>query len=73
MMFLLVTTLILFTSCENQVTDGKGIVVSVRNCYQGEFGVRKYHVKVKIDKDDLFYHLYTNQVYTVGDTIEIKY
>ena len=60
-------------SCEYKLTDDKGVVQSVKYNFEGDSDKYYYHVYVKGSaKLDVGYHLYTNTLYTVGDTIVIK-
>lgn len=64
-----------FISCEEDVTDDKGIVqsIEVADCYNTY--KKKYKVEVKIALKSNFsthYTLYTDKSYRVGDSIYIK-
>ena len=64
-------TACLFVSCDESVTDDKGVVQSVETTTA--YG-KKYHVEVRIkcSHSVLGYDLYTNTSYRVGDSIYIK-
>jgi len=63
-----------FTSCRYEITENKGVVqsvVKIKDTDSEKYG-KTYVVKVKIEDDDITYHLYTDQIYTVGDVIQFK-
>ena len=68
-------TACLFVSCDEVVTDDKGVVRSIEaTSSHNSFG-KKYRVEVRIHngKYNTFeYTLYTNKSYRVGDSIFIK-
>jgi hypothetical protein len=64
-----------FISCEEDVTDDKGIVQSIEVADNYNTYKKKYKVEVKITlKNNLSRHytLYTDKSYRVGDSIFIK-
>ena len=65
-----------FISCEEDVTDDKGIVQSIEVADNYDFYKKRYKVEVEITlKSELYsrhYTLYTDKSYRVGDSIYIK-
>ena len=64
-------------SCDNIVTDDKGIVTSIKSTsyYPSDNNAgKKYYVEVRIEckHEVIKYKLYTNKLYRVGDSIFIK-
>lgn len=64
-----------FISCEEDVTDDKGIVQSIEVADNYDSYKKRYKVEVKITLKSNFsrhYTLYTDKSYRVGDSIFIK-
>jgi hypothetical protein len=70
----LLVTALSFVSCDEVVTDDKGVVWCVETTGKHTTYNKKYKVEVRITtKYNTFdYTLYTNKSYRVGDSIYIK-
>ena len=71
---ILLVTALSFVSCDEVVTDDKGVVRCVETTEGHTTYGKKYRVEVRIKSgyNNFDYTLYTNKSYRVGDSIYIK-